>query len=241
MLLQVDDLSIKVNLPHKNYYVLQNISFEIGRNSIVAFTGSSGSGKTISALSLLGLLPTSMQQTSGTITSDGINYGAFSNHPLSELRGSKIAMIFQEPQASLNPVIKVGRQICDVIKQHNVLPAEGVKNKALKILDEVGLPEPENLFNMYAHQLSGGMAQRILIALALSCNPQLLIADEPTTALDATTQVQIIRLLKELQGKRQFSILLISHDQQLVSTLADRVLLLENGKLIEKIWADIYE
>jgi len=231
ILLKVEDLSIKASLPDRSFYVQQNISFEIEKNSIVAITGSSASGKTITALSLLGLLPGSMQQVGGTISFDGKQYGEGTDNALADLRGGKIAMIFQEPQASLNPVIKVGQQVFDVIKQHNSLPSGEIKNKALEILNEVGLSNAEYIFNMYPHQLSGGMAQRVLIAMALSCKPLLLIADEPTTSLDATTQVQIIRLLKELQKKRQFSILLISHDLRLVSTLADRVLLLENGKI----------
>jgi ABC-type glutathione transport system ATPase component len=232
-LVKVDDLSINVIMPHNSLNVLQHISFEIEKNSIVALTGSSGSGKTITALSLLDLLPGNMRQTSGSITFNGDQYGALTNNPLSDLRGKKIAMIFQEPQASLNPVIKVGSQLLDVINHHTSLPVEKAKQIALKTLVEVGLMNPQDVYTMYPHQLSGGMSQRILIAMALSCKPSLLIADEPTTALDATTQLQIIRLLKELQKKRHFSILLISHDMELVSTLADRVLLLKNGKLTD--------
>lgn len=231
--LRIENLTVELRQNDDAFYALQNVSFEIEPATIVALVGESGCGKTMIAKAILGLLPKQAKQLSGSIIYNNILLSG-EEARFKMIRGNEITMIFQEPTVALNPVFKIGHQLADVIKKHQTYKTGKTKQLALEMLKEVGLPEIGSIYNSYAHQLSGGMAQRVLIALALSCNPSLLIADEPTTALDATTQVRILRLLKELQQKRKFSMLIISHDMKVVSALADSIIVLKDGRIIDK-------
>ncbi len=232
MCLQIVDLNVETYLKSRSYPILQNVSFSIKNGQSIAFIGSSGCGKTITALSILNLLPKNFHCQFG----DYIFENNRLKHPdieVEALRGQKISMIFQDPVSALNPVIKVGQQLNDVISTHLNLNAAQSKNMALDYLREAGFAEPEQLYLSYPHHLSGGMAQRVMIAMALSCQPSLIIADEPTTALDTITQNHVLRLLKELQEKIQFSLLLISHDINLVSAIVDDIFIMKSGQIIE--------
>ena len=214
--------------------LLKDISFEVFPNEIVAIVGESGSGKSLTALSIAGLL----QETKLNVTSKQLLFNNESLEGLSEsewqkIRGNKIGMIFQEPQSSLNPSMKCGIQVMEMLNQHTQDNAENKKNKVLTSFEQVYLDNPERIFNAYPHELSGGQKQRVMIAMALICNPQLLIADEPTTALDVTVQKEIISLIIERQKANKMSVLFISHDLTLVSQLADRVLVMYQGEIVE--------
>lgn len=232
LILRVESLSVKALKQEQEKSILSDVSFHIKRGQVKALIGSSGSGKTMIALAILGLLPENILQTAGKMVFNGSTVGKGLDYEHAELRGKKISMIFQEPQASLNPVFKIGTQLRDVIRRNQSVSKKEARVEAIRMLGEVGLAQAAQLYHQYPHQLSGGMAQRVLIALALSCQPSLLIADEPTTSLDATTQIQILRLLKRLQEKHKFAILLISHDLQVVEAMADSIVRLENGKIM---------
>ena len=214
--------------------LLKDISFDVFSNEIVAIVGESGSGKSLTALSIAGLLP----ETKLNINSEQLLFNNESLKGLSEsewqkIRGNKIGMIFQEPQSSLNPSMKCGSQVMEMLNQHTQDTAENKKNKVVASFEQVYLDNPERILNAYPHELSGGQKQRVMIAMALICNPQLLIADEPTTALDVTVQKEIISLIIERQKSNKMSVLFISHDLTLVSQLADRVLVMYQGEIIE--------
>tara|TARA_B110000483_G_scaffold79599_1_gene99093 strand:+ start:186 stop:1868 length:1683 start_codon:yes stop_codon:yes gene_type:complete len=214
--------------------LLKDISFDVFSNEIVAIVGESGSGKSLTALSIAGLLP----ETKLNINSEQLLFNNESLKGLSEsewqkIRGNKIGMIFQEPQSSLNPSMKCGTQVMEMLNQHTQDNAENKKNKVVASFEQVYLDNPERILNAYPHELSGGQKQKVMIAMALICNPQLLIADEPTTALDVTVQKEIISLIIERQKSNKMSVLFISHDLTLVSQLADRVLVMYQGEIIE--------
>ena len=214
--------------------LLKDISFDVFSNEIVAIVGESGSGKSLTALSIAGLLP----ETKLNINSEQLLFNNESLKGLSEsewqkIRGNKIGMIFQEPQSSLNPSMKCGSQVMEMLNQHTQDTAENKKNKVVASFEQVYLDNPERILNAYPHELSGGQKQKVMIAMALICNPQLLIADEPTTALDVTVQKEIISLIIERQKSNKMSVLFISHDLTLVSQLADRVLVMYQGEIIE--------
>ena len=222
--------------------LLKDISFDIFPNEIVAIVGESGSGKSLIARSITGLLPESKLN----ITSEQLLFNNKSLEGLSEsewqkIRGNKIGMIFQEPQSSLNPSMKCGTQVIEMLNQHIQDTTENKRNKVIASFEQVYLDKPERIFNAYPHELSGGQKQRVMIAMALICNPQLLIADEPTTALDVTVQKQIISLIVERQKSDKMSVLFISHDLTLVSQLADRVLVMYQGEIVESgITAEVF-
>ena len=214
--------------------LLKDISFDVFSNEIVAIVGESGSGKSLTALSIAGLLP----ETKLNVISEQLLFNNESLEGLSEsewqkIRGNKIGMIFQEPQSSLNPSMKCGNQVMEMLNKHTQDTAENKKNKVVASFEQVYLDNPERILNAYPHELSGGQKQRVMIAMALICNPQLLIADEPTTALDVTVQKEIISLIIERQKSNKMSVLFISHDLTLVSQLADRVLVMYQGEIIE--------
>ena len=222
--------------------LLKDISFDIFPNEIVAIVGESGSGKSLTARSITGLLPESKLN----ITSEQLLFNNKSLEGLSEsewqkIRGNKIGMIFQEPQSSLNPSMKCGTQVIEMLNQHIQDTTENKRNKVIASFEQVYLDKPERIFNAYPHELSGGQKQRVMIAMALICNPELLIADEPTTALDVTVQKQIISLIVERQKSDKMSVLFISHDLTLVSQLADRVLVMYQGEIVESgITAEVF-
>ena len=234
-LLSVKNLSAKIANPSRSVFAIENVSFNIKAGETLALVGESGSGKTMTALALLGLLPKQAQQIGGEIRFLDRIVTPKDPQSYERLRGKQIAMIFQEPGVALNPVFRVGSQITDVIKTHLNLPSKTAKERAIEILNHVGLPNPELLYRAYPHHLSGGMAQRVMIAMALSCNPKLIIADEPTTALDVITQMQILELIKKLQKQHQFSLLLISHDIGIVTALANSIIVMRAGKIIERV------
>lgn len=230
-LLDIQDLSIHTasGMP-----LVNRISFQVKRREIVALVGESGSGKTLSSLSLMGLLPPGVNMTQGAIWLDNQQIAAPAMPFDTSVRGQKLAMIFQEPMTSMNPVLKVGEQIAEVLVRHRQLSWKQAQRAAIALLDRVGIINPEQRAKQFIHQLSGGMRQRVMIASAISCKPLLLIADEPTTALDVTIQAQILSLLQELQQEMDMGILLITHDLSVVARYADRAYVMHQGSLIEQ-------
>ena len=239
-MLQVRNLTIKFLSEKDENEVVKNISFNLKENKILGIVGESGSGKSVTSLAVLGLLPKNTIQE-GTIFFDEKNLLTISDKEFQQIRGNKIAMIFQEPMSSLNPTLTCGSQVAEVLKQHTGLNKKEIYQEVISLFQKVKLPLPDRIFNSYPHQISGGQKQRVMIAIAIACKPDLLIADEPTTALDVTVQKEIILLLKELQKENKMSILLISHDLSLVSEIADNVIILFKGKIVEKgITTDIF-
>jgi peptide/nickel transport system ATP-binding protein len=232
-MLQVRNLTVKFLSEKDENEVVKNISFNLKENKILGIVGESGSGKSVTSLAVLGLLPKNTIQE-GTIFFDEKNLLKISDKEFQQIRGNKIAMIFQEPMSSLNPTLTCGSQVAEVLKQHTGLNKKEMYQEVISLFQKVKLPLPDRIFNSYPHQISGGQKQRVMIAIAIACKPDLLIADEPTTALDVTVQKEIILLLKELQKENKMSILLISHDLSLVSEIADNVIILFKGKIVEK-------
>ena len=211
--------------------VLQNISLNLYQNEILGVVGESGSGKSITSLSILGLLKNA--NTSGTIMFHEKNLLEATEKQLRKIRGNKISMIFQEPMTSLNPSMTCGKQVEEILVHHDIQTKEGFKQEVIDLFNKVKLPDPTSTYNKYPHELSGGQKQRIMIAMAIACKPEVLIADEPTTALDVTVQKEIILLLKELQQETKMSIIFITHDLSLISEIADRVIVMYKGKIVE--------
>ena len=234
ILLNVKNLCVRTleNSQHQN--LIDGVSFDIKKNEIVGLIGESGSGKSLTSLSILGLLEKNKFNISGEIIFNGNNLLDLDNNAMMEIRGSEISMIFQEPMSALNPTMKIGKQIFEVFKAHKNLSFKNTTERIKKLIKKVRLDNVENLLDKYPHQISGGQKQRVMIVMALSCNPQLLIADEPTTALDVTIQKEIIEILKNLQKSEKLSILFISHDLRLVSNISDKILIMKNGKIIEQ-------
>ncbi len=226
-LLSVQDLSVRFG----DATVVDKVSFEIRAGEKFALVGESGSGKTVSALSLMRLLPDA--QITGALMFEGEAILQKSEAAMRHLRGKDVAMIFQEPMTALNPLFTIGNQIAEVLMLHEGLPARDAAKRAVELLEKTGIPEPARRALSYPHQLSGGQRQRAMIAMALACRPKLLIADEPTTALDVTIQVQILELLNQLQRDEGMAILMITHDLNLVRSFADRVGVMQQGRLIE--------
>ena len=238
-LIDVANLSVKFHTRDFVISAVENISFSIQKNEILALVGESGSGKSVTALSLLRL----NELSNGYISSGEIFFSpddetrydlsSADNKVMQQVRGNEISMIFQEPMTSLNPSLSVGTQISEVFVEHQKLSHAESKLKTFEMLKKVRIPEPEKQYNLYPHQFSGGMRQRVMIAMALSCKPQLLIADEPTTALDVTIQKQILNLIKDLQEETEMSVLFITHDMGIVAEISDRVAVMYQGKIIE--------
>lgn len=234
MLLQVSDLSISFSSMYGQFRVLDQVSLDIGKGEIVGVVGESGSGKSVTALSILRILDKNASFDSGEILFNGENLLGLSEKKIQELRGKRIGMVFQEPMTALNPTMKVGKQLANVIKRHLNVSKKEANNLAVKALNDVKIKDPEIVFQKYPFQLSGGMRQRVVIALAMSAPPELLIADEPTTALDVTVQAEILKLMKDLSTNTGTSIMLISHDLGVVANICDRVNVMYGGKIVEK-------
>ncbi len=232
-MLKVNHLTVTFKTGKSINKVVEDISYSIEENEILGVVGESGSGKSITALSLLGLLPKNAD-VQGEIFFQGENLTSLSEKELQKIRGSKIGMIFQEPMSSLNPTLTCGRQIDEILKKHTHLTKKERSSQVISLFEKVKLPRPEEIYQSYPHQISGGQKQRVMIAMAIACKPSLLIADEPTTALDVTVQKEILLLLKELQQETQMSILFISHDLSLVSEIADKVMVVYKGTIVEK-------
>ncbi|MGE3305093.1 MAG: ABC transporter ATP-binding protein [Rhizobiaceae bacterium] len=233
-LLSVRDLSVAFTQGGRTLTAVDHVSFDIGKGETVALVGESGSGKSVSALSVLKLLPyPPASHPSGQILFDGADLLGKSEKALRSVRGNKITMIFQEPMTSLNPLHPIERQIGEVLELHQGMRGDQARVRTLELLREVGIRDPEKRLDAYPHQLSGGQRQRVMIAMALANEPQLLIADEPTTALDVTVQAQILELLRRLKKKNGMSMLFITHDLGVVRKVADRVCVMTNGKIVE--------
>ena len=214
---------------------VDDVSIDIGRGEILALLGESGCGKSVTALSLMGLIPTRLGYVEGgQVEFNGRDVTQLGKDDLRQLRGGDMAMIFQEPMSSLNPVLTVGRQVAEAMLCHAKCSPAEVRDRVVQLFREVGITEPARRYDSYPHELSGGMCQRIMIAMALSCDPQLLIADEPTTALDVTVQQQILDLLHDLRTRRNMAVLLITHDLGVVAENADRVAVMYLGKVVEQ-------
>jgi oligopeptide/dipeptide ABC transporter ATP-binding protein len=231
--LQVDNLVSSFFLDEGVLRAVDGISFNIDEKEVVALVGESGCGKSIVALSLLNLIPWPGRVVSGSIIFNGVNLLRVNREKLRRIRGSDIGMIFQEPGAALNPVVTIGRQITEVLRLHRGLGKHEADMEAIRLLGETGIPEPEKRIKSYPFEFSGGMQQRAVIALAVSGRPRLLIADEPTTALDVTVQGEILDLLSYLQEQCNMAILLITHDMGVVTRMAKRVMVMYTGKLLE--------
>jgi ABC-type dipeptide/oligopeptide/nickel transport system ATPase component len=232
--LEVIDLMVRFKSKGRELTILDGISFVLDKGETLGIVGESGSGKTITALSILGLIPSPpLAHISGKILFNGLNLLDASESQLRKIRGKQIAYIFQEPMTALNPVLTVGDQIVEMIRAHESTGKKEAGKRAIALLDEVGIPSAAQRMKNYPHELSGGMRQRAMIAMALSCNPQVLIADEPTTALDVTIQAQVLELFKELKENRGMSIIFVTHDMGVIAEIADKLLILQQGKKIE--------
>jgi peptide/nickel transport system ATP-binding protein len=237
MLLQVRDLRVSFRTDKKNTFeAVKGISFDIPRNATVALVGESGSGKSVSSLAVMGLLPpeSTIIDPRSSVLFDGREVLALPVAERRKLCGKEIAMIFQEPMSSLNPVFTVGFQVGEVLRRHMGMTARQARARTLELLEEVGIPDPASKIDAYPSQMSGGQQQRVMIAMAIACEPKLLIADEPTTALDVTIQKQIMELIASLQKKHQMSVLFITHDLGLVGEIADRVIVMRHGAVREE-------
>jgi oligopeptide/dipeptide ABC transporter ATP-binding protein len=231
-LLEVKDLKVSFVGKKKTTNIVAGLSFTVEKGKTLCIVGESGCGKSMTSLSVMGLLPET-GEIEGEILLKGENLAGKSMKQMSKIRGNQVSMIFQEPMTSLNPVQTVGKQIAETIIIHQNLNKKEAKLKAIEMLKLVGIPSPEKRVDAYPHELSGGMRQRVMIAIALSCNPELLIADEPTTALDVTIQAQILDLMKNLQKDLDMGIIMITHDLAVVSEMADTVLVMYAGKAVE--------
>ena len=234
ILLKVQDLSVHFSTQDGTARAVQNVSFEIPKAKVFALVGESGCGKSVTALSIMKLIPTPPGKiVSGKIYFEQKDMVNLSEKEMRKIRGNRIAMIFQEPMTSLNPVYTVGNQIAEAIKLHQKKNASDAWQLATELLAKVGIPDPDQRVSEYPHQMSGGMRQRVMIAIAVSCNPDLLIADEPTTALDVTTQAQILDLLDDLQKQNKMGIMLITHDLGIVAERAERVAVMYASRIVE--------
>jgi peptide/nickel transport system ATP-binding protein len=232
-ILEVRDLTIRLPAGADRAYAVEGVSFSVNAGEIVCLVGESGSGKSVISLSAMGLLDKALRIETGAISLQGENIAAASEARLRELRCSRMGMIFQEPMTALNPVMRCGAQIDEVLREHTELSSRERKAKIIDMIREVRLPDPERMYASFPHQLSGGQRQRVMIAIALILEPALLIADEPTTALDVTTQAQILKLIREMQRAKDAGVLFITHDFGVVAEIADRVAVLRRGKLVE--------
>ncbi len=234
MLLEVKDLRTEFPTRRGVVRAVDNVTFSVDAGETVAVVGESGSGKSVTSLSIMRLLQAPGHVANGSITFDGKDLLALSEKEMQQVRGGQISMIFQEPMTSLNPVYRVGDQIVEAIRLHTSMSKQDAWTRAVEMLRVVGIPSPEERARDYPHQMSGGMRQRVMIAMALSCNPKLLIADEPTTALDVTIQAQILDLIYNLREEFNMGVLLITHDLGVVSEVADRVVVMYCGQVVEQ-------
>lgn len=232
--LEIKDLQVGRKGKEGFNTILENVSFSIDKGEFVAVVGESGCGKSMTALSIMGLLPKAMEVGSGSILYNGKDITKMSIKEINRIRGKEISMIFQEPMTSLNPSFTIGNQLAEVFKYHTNLNAKEIKQKSIEVLKQVKIPDAEEKLKAYPHELSGGMRQRVMIAMALACNPKVLIADEPTTALDVTIQAQIIDLLYELQQKLDMTVIMITHDLGVVAETCQKAVVMYAGQVIEE-------
>ena len=233
-LLSVEDLNVTFSTRRGLVKAVNHLSFSLGKGETLGIVGESGSGKSVSMNAVMGLVRDSNVSISGSVKFNGIDLLTQSDDQMRAIRGKEIAMVFQDPMTALTPVYTVGWHIIEQIRLHTTMSKEDAKKRAIEILDEVGIPDAKRRVDQYPHEFSGGMRQRAIIAMALALNPSLLIADEPTTALDVTIQAQILDLLKQLQKTHNSSIIIITHDMGVVSEIADEVLVMYAGRMVER-------
>lgn len=231
-LLQVNNLSVSFKKASSSIPIIHGINFHLHKGESLALVGGSGSGKSVTAQAIMRLLDPSAK-ISGDILFEEKNLLAKKENEMQKIRGKKMGMVFQDPMTSLNPTMKIGTQLTEAIRFHEKISYSESRQKSLQLLKELEISDPEMRFNAYPFQLSGGMRQRVMIGIALSCNPQLLIADEPTTALDVTVQAQILSLIRVFQQKNQMSLLLITHDLGIVAGMCDRIIVMCGGQIVE--------
>ncbi len=233
-ILEVEDLRISFDTYAGEVQAVRGITFDVRKGEVVAIVGESGSGKSVTSQGIMKLLPTPpARYKNGSIKLEGKEISNYTRKEMERLKGSKMAMIFQDPMTSLNPTMKVGKQIAEGLEKHTTLSKTEISVRVVELLELVGIPDPKERANQYPHQFSGGMRQRIVIAIALACDPQLLIADEPTTALDVTIQAQILKLMSNLNEETGASIILITHDLGVVAKMADKIIVMYAGKPVE--------
>jgi oligopeptide/dipeptide ABC transporter ATP-binding protein len=234
-LLSVQDLRVYFHGNSKVARAVDGVGFDVEKGETVCIVGESGCGKTVSSLAILGLIPTPPGEiVSGQVLFNGSSLLDLSEEEMRKIRGNHIAMVFQEPMNSLNPVFKIGDQIQEAMEAHEQLTEEDARDRCIQLLKDVGIPSPEERLKDYPHQLSGGQRQRVMIAMSLACSPDLVIADEPTTALDVTVQAQILELFKKLQTERRMALLYITHDLGVVANIADRIYVMYAGSIAEQ-------
>jgi ABC-type dipeptide/oligopeptide/nickel transport system ATPase component len=234
-ILRVKDLSVTFSEKGAGKEIIKNISFDLHKGEILGIVGESGSGKSVTLMTIMGLIGTPpLLENRGEIIYNGTNLPGLSNKEYRKIRGKEISYIFQEPMTALNPVFTIGDQLVETIRAHNRLSKKEAFEKGVALLYEVNIPDPKLRMNSYPHELSGGMRQRAMIATALSCNPKILLADEPTTALDVTIQAQILQLFKDLVRKRDMSVIFITHDLGVIAEISDNVLVMKDGEIVER-------
>lgn len=234
-ILKVEDLRVRVDARAGTSYPVDGVSFDLRQGETLGLVGESGSGKSLTSMSLTRLLPTrAVKIDSGRIEFDGQDVRAMSGRALRSMRGRQIATIFQEPMTALNPAFTIGNQVAEPLRRHQGMSARQARRRVIELLDMVGIPRPGQIIHDYPHQLSGGMRQRVMIAMAMSCEPDVLIADEPTTALDVTTQAQILDLMLDLQLEHGMAILLVTHDLGVIAQTCSRVVVMKKGKFVEE-------
>ncbi|MCL2703459.1 MAG: ABC transporter ATP-binding protein [Defluviitaleaceae bacterium] len=232
-LVSIKDLNVKFKLRGKRLHAIRNISLDILRGESLAIVGESGSGKSVLMKNLIGLLDKNGEIESGAIYYGGKDLGQFKEKDWQGFRGREVAMVMQDPMTSLNPLKRIGWQICEALRYNQDMRGEQAKRKAVELLSDVGIQEPERRYKQYPHEFSGGMRQRVVIAMAMACNPRLLICDEPTTALDVTIQAQILNLLRDLRNKYDLTMVYITHDLGVVANVADRIAVMYAGDIVE--------
>lgn len=238
-LIRIENLSIEFGKKGSRTPVVHNISLTIHRGRTLGLVGESGCGKSVTSLAIMGLLPRNNTAVNGTVSFGGDNLLKISEDRMEKLRGNRISMVFQEPMTSLNPVFQVGDQISEVLRIHQGLRGAANRKRCIEVLKMVQIPDAERVYQSYPHKLSGGMRQRVMIAMAICCQPALLIADEPTTALDVTTQAKILDVFRDLQGQMNTSMLFISHDLGVIAEIADEVAVLYAGRIVEQANAGV--
>ncbi len=233
-LLEVDQLEVVLESKQRKVYAVNDVTFHVNHGETVGLVGESGSGKSITCRSILQLLPKPQGKVlKGAIRFEGENLLAHSPKAMQQIRGKQIGMVLQDPMSSLDPVYRVGDQIVETLLTHQQMSRQAARERAVELLRQVGIPSPEKRISEYPHQMSGGMRQRVMIALAIACNPKLLLADEPTTALDVTVQDQVLKLMKDIQQRLGMGILIVTHNLGVVAEMCDRVIVLYAGKVME--------
>ena len=232
-ILSVKDLSVSFNAFAGKVHAVRDVNFDLYKGETLAIVGESGSGKSVTTKAILGILAKNGHIDSGTIMYQGQDMAKYKEADFYKIRGKRISLVFQDPLSALNPIMKIGKQITEVIKNHQKVTDAEARARAIELMGQVGIPSPEKRLNQYPHEFSGGMRQRIIIAIALANNPKLIIADEPTTALDVTIQAQVLDLIRDMKEKMNSSVIMITHDLGVVASLCDRILIMYGGKIVE--------